>query len=201
MQRAMIFIDFENFDIAKFNYYGRNHTANPKLNFNLLPQRIVEMLPQSHTLIKTFLFAPKPDEFLMQDFKKAKRYDWLDGMKNQRYFTVIEGRHCSKPAPGHTYSTMDIANPNSYIVEEKGTDVNLATHVITKGFMNAYDTAIIVSGDTDYIPVLDTLNMLGKATVMVGVQGQNMIPFVQHSDNQILLDNRIFRKCLLLSAV
>ena len=51
--------------------------------------------------------------------------------------------------------------------------------------MNAYDTAIVMSGDTDYIPVLDILNTMGKATVVVGVRGQNLFQFMRHSDNQI----------------
>lgn len=91
---------------------------------------------------------------------------------------------------------MDITKPNSYYVEEKGTDINLASHLITKGFMNAYDTAVIMSGDTDYIPVLDILNTLGKTTVIVGIHGQNLFQFRHHSDDQIMLDDDFFQTCL-----
>ena len=76
MQKAMVFIDFENFDIAKYNYYKKKSlddakkearekgeheptTApvnNPRLDFNKLPQKIVELLPNQHILVKTFLF-------------------------------------------------------------------------------------------------------------------------------------------------
>lgn len=62
--------------------------------------------------------------------------------------------------------------------------------------MNAYDTAIIMSGDTDYIPVLDVLNTLGKTTVVVGVEGQNLRQFIHHSDDQLLLNDTLFQKCL-----
>lgn len=216
MQRAMLFIDFENFDIAKYNYYKRKAledaqkaardqglpepaTAtvnNPKLDFNELPKKVVQLLPEPHVLVKTFLFAPKPDNFLMNDPRRERTYNWINGLKNQKYFTVVEGTHSARPVSGYTYKTMDVTNLASYYVVEKGTDVNLATHIITKGFMNAYDTAVIMSGDTDYIPVLDTLNMLGKATVVVGIQGQNMNQFIHHSDDQILLDDATFQLCL-----
>lgn len=216
MQRAMLFIDFENFDIAKYNYYkrkalddarkaAREHSLpepdtapvhNPRLDFNKLPREVVQLLPTDHVLVKTFLFAPKPDSFLMDDARRAGTYNWINGLKNQKYFTVVEGTHSARPVAGFSYRTMDIANPASYYVVEKGTDVNLATHIITKGFMNAYDTAVIMSGDTDYIPVLDTLNMLGKATVVVGIQGQNLYQFIHHSDDQIILDDAIFQHCL-----
>jgi len=216
MQRAMVFIDFENFDIAKYNYYKRRSleeaqekaagaglpipitvpVTNPRLDFNELPKKVVELLPEKHVLVKTFLFAPKPDQFLIADPRRAGTYNWINGLKNQKYFTVVEGTHSARPVSGFTYKSMSISNPGSYYVEEKGTDINLAAHLITKGFMNAYDTAIIMSGDTDYIPVLDILNMLGKNTVVVGVQGQNLYQFLHHSDDQLLIDDALFQTCL-----
>lgn len=216
MRKAMVFIDFENFDIAKYNYYKKkaldkakeearrnglpeptSATADiPRLDFNELPKQVVGLLGRDHILIKTFLFAPKPDQFLMTDDRRAGVYNWINGLKNQKHFTVVEGTHSARPVAGYTYKTMDITNPGSYYVVEKGTDINLAAHLITKGFMNAYDTAIIMSGDTDYIPVLDILNTFGKTTVVVGVRGQNLHQFVQHSDDQILIDDTLFQNCL-----
>ena len=216
MQRAMLFIDFENFDIAKYQYYKKRcydvaveaahiageptptnvPTHNPRLDFNQLPKKVVELLPEPHILVKTFLFAPKPDQFLMNDTRRASTYNWINGLKNQRYFTVVEGTHSARPVSGYTYKTMDVSKPETYYVEEKGTDINLAAHLITKGYMNAYDTAVIMSGDTDYIPVLDILNSIGKTTVVVGVKGQNLRQFIQHSDDQILIDDDLFQNCL-----
>lgn len=215
MLKAMVFIDFENFDIAKYHYYknfSENSTVagptnfdsveekpciyNPRLDFNFLPKNIVSLLSQPHALVKTLLFAPKPDDFLMQDTRRQSTYNWITGMKNQNYFTVIEGRHVARPVAGFTYQTMDINNPKSFFVEEKGTDVNLAAHVVSKGLHNAFDTAVIVSGDTDYIPVMDIMNTIGKSVVVVGVDGQNLFPFKHHSDAQIILDDVFFQTCL-----
>lgn len=201
MLKAMVFIDFENFEINKNNYYRSitpegERTVYPKIDYNILPQKLVEKLNLPHALVKTFLFAPKPDDFLMNDSRRVNTYNWINGMKNQDYFTVVEGTHSARPVSGYTYSTMSIDNPSSYYVEEKGTDVNLGAHLITKGFMNAYDTAIIMSGDTDYIPVLDILNTLGKSVVIVGVKNQNLFKFKHHSDEQIVLDESFFNQCL-----
>ena len=212
----MVFIDFENFDIAKNNYYKQKSLTaaqniarqqgqpiptsvpinSPKLDFNKVPKEVVNLLPTEHSLVKTFLFAPKPDAFLMNQQWRANTYNWINGLKNQDYFTVIEGTHSARPVAGYTYDTMDINNSSSFYVEEKGTDVNLAAHLITKGFLNAYDTAVVMSGDTDYIPVLDILNTLGKSIVIVGVFGQNLFQFKHHSDKQIVLDDTFFTKCL-----
>ena len=90
---------------------------------------------------------------------------------------------------------MDPTNSESFYIDEKGTDVNLAVHAISKGLHNAYDTAIIVSGDTDYIPVMDTLNSVGRTVIVVGVNGQPLQKFKQHSDMQLTLDDELFQRC------
>lgn len=199
MQRAMVFIDFENFDIAKRTYYKKilgSGCTYPKIDFNTFPRELVKLLLQEHILIKTFLFAPKPDDFLMQDKTRQSTYNWISGMKNYDYITVIEGSHSARPVPGCEYSDRNINDQKTYYVEEKGTDINLAVHLITKGFLHAYDTAIIISGDTDYIPALDVLNTIGKTVIIVGIQGQSLFKFKHHSDAQITLDDEFFKKCL-----
>ncbi len=41
--------------------------------------------------------------------------------------------------------------------EEKQTDVHIALKMLEDGIDNRFDTAILVSGDTDFVPVLSTL--------------------------------------------
>lgn len=50
--------------------------------------------------------------------------------------------------------------PEGYI--EKGIDILLATDMVSLAFRNAYDTAILVSGDSDYVPVVKEIQELGK---------------------------------------
>ena len=38
-----------------------------------------------------------------------------------------------------------------YVTEEKGSDVNIAAHLLMDGFQNRYEVAIVVSGDSDLI--------------------------------------------------
>ena len=52
---------------------------------------------------------------------------------------------------------------------EKGIDVKLATDLLVGAFDNKYDTAIIVSSDTDLIPVIDIIRKkLGKKVEYIG---------------------------------
>jgi uncharacterized LabA/DUF88 family protein len=192
----MIFIDFENFNIALIDHYRKLGTPTVRLDYNTLPLKLVERLPGvNNRLIKTFLFAPKPDGFLMQDTRRKATYDWINGLKNQKYFTVIEGQHLARPVSGLEFTDMDINKPGSFYVVEKGTDVNMAAHLITKGLLHAYDTALLVSGDSDYIPIMDILNTIGKTTVSIGVKGQNLSRLREHSDDIMLLDRAFFDTC------
>jgi len=46
--------------------------------------------------------------------------------------------------------------------EEKGSDVNLATYLLLDGFQNAYDTAVLVTNDSDLLePLRVVRNVLG----------------------------------------
>ena len=48
--------------------------------------------------------------------------------------------------------------------EEKGSDVNLATYLLFDGFRNDYDTAIVISNDSDLLePIRIVRGELGKA--------------------------------------
>ncbi len=63
---------------------------------------------------------------------------------------------------------MPLAPPKSGYVkviktEEKGSDVNLALHVLSDGYKNAYDVAIIISNDSDLLlPIQFIKQELGK---------------------------------------
>ncbi|MBE7533949.1 MAG: NYN domain-containing protein [Chloroflexi bacterium] len=63
---------------------------------------------------------------------------------------------------------MPLAPPkNGYVkvikTEEKGSDVNLALHLLSDGYKNAYDVAVIVSNDSDLLlPIQFAKKELGK---------------------------------------
>jgi uncharacterized LabA/DUF88 family protein len=46
---------------------------------------------------------------------------------------------------------------------EKKVDINIALDIISLAYENAYDTAILVSGDGDFVPVVAKVKELGKA--------------------------------------
>lgn len=194
MQRAMVFIDYENFEIARRKLYKKQQTQLPRLDLVLLPKRIIESIPLEMNLVKTFLFAPRPEGILAQDEHRMNTYNYLKGLENTNFFTVISGRHCARPTD-KDFNSIDLRDKKTYYVTEKGTDINIAAQVLTKAFHNSYDTAIIVSGDTDYLPVYDILNTIGKTVIVVVVNGQNINTLKRHTDQQVFLDLDFLESC------
>jgi uncharacterized LabA/DUF88 family protein len=196
MVRIMVFIDFENFNIALVNYYNSLAKPLPRLDYKAMPIELIKRLPVDGYVAKTVLCAPKPDDFLMNIDQRRNTYNWINGLKNIDYYTVIEGDHIARPVSGFSKKTMTPDNPASYFVVEKGTDINMATEIVSKAFLNAYDTAVIISGDSDYIPILKLLSLVGKNSVMVGVKGQNLNRIKPYIDQAIILDESFFATCL-----
>ena len=202
MLKAMVFIDMENFDIAKYNYYKSISTESavkaPKIDYTKMSQLLVRLSNDNAVLLKTVIFAPKPDDFLINDPIRKAKYDWVKKLNDRNYISVVEGRHVARPSAGFTQTTMNISERNSYYVVEKGTDVNLAATAISMAASNSFDIAIIVSGDTDYIPVMDILSHMGKLVSTVCVKNQSISRFKAHSDIQLVLDSSFFNQCSII---
>ena len=189
MLRGMVFVDHMNFNIALNDYYRTLGQKTPNLDYNTVFRGIVSKIPNvGYT--KAIIFAPEPDQFLMQDTYLYGYYKWVQGMKNARYLDVIEGRYIGRPVDDTI--PMDIADRKSYYKVEKGTDINLAIHALSKGYNNAYDVAFVVSADTDYISLYKQLKSLGKIVIVVAVHGQQLGKVIPEVDDYIILDDTLF---------
>jgi uncharacterized LabA/DUF88 family protein len=84
---------------------------------------------------------------------------------------IIEGHYLSHP------KRMFLANPQPgspktvevIFTEEKGSDVNLAAHLLFDGFENAYDCAIVVSADSDLATPIEMVRTKLAKTVNVQI--------------------------------
>ena len=195
MLRTMLFIDYENFEIARralyYNQEGVKRT--PFINWNTLPQNIIDALGGDLRLIKTYLFVPEQDDFLQQDETRRKRYDYLLNLDNLDHVSVVRGRHETRPARSDV--PMSIDDKDSYRIAEKGTDVNIATQLLVKAFNNGFDVAVVLSGDKDYIPVYDILDTLGKLVIVVAVEGQSLHWLKTHSDRRMHMSLSLLKTC------
>ena len=191
MLRTMVFIDYQNFNINLQNHFKNNGSKIRSINYQELAKTINSKLPLKSQVIKTYLFAYKPCDQLMKLEKYSKYYDWLQKVKTTPYFEVIEGRQELRNIKG---VKLDITDSKTYTTEEKETDINLATHMLAKGFQNAYDIAILVSGDTDYIKVVETLHNIGKTVVIAHFKHQIIEKYNGIIDAHITLYDNVLNK-------
>ena len=192
MLKAIIFVDHMNFDISLRSYYHKLGKPCVYLDYSKLFPKIVEQTQIPNTVyVKTYVFIPKPDDFLMQDSKIASFYEWEKGFANFQRVDVVEGRLVSRATSES--KEKDIADDSTFYKIEKGTDVNLAVHAVSLAQLNAYDIGIFLSSDTDYIMVYDKLRSFGKIVVQIGLPGQPIGLLREHADECITLDDHFFR--------
>ncbi len=110
------------------------------------------MLPQNHIhQIKYFTAQVKPRPHDPQ--QPIRQQIYLRALATLPNVTIIYGHYLS-----HTVK-MPLANPPAqgpkYVdvikTEEKGSDVNLATHLLCDAFRNVFEVAVVVSNDSDLV--------------------------------------------------
>lgn len=72
-------------------------------------------------------------------------------------------------------------------IREKGTDVKMATDLIIGAIDNHYDTAILISSDTDLIPALQYIRYKKKKVEYVGFSHSPSFGLQKHADFSRLL--------------
>jgi len=73
---------------------------------------------------------------------------------------------------------------------EKGVDVQIATDILIGAYENLYDTAILVSSDTDLIPALAKAREKGKQIEYIGFSHKPSYGLITHSDIRRLLTKK-----------
>ena len=69
---------------------------------------------------------------------------------------------------------------NHGVYHEKGVDVKIAVDLLTGAYENSYDTAILLSSDTDLIPAIQKVRALGKAVEYIGFAHRPSLGLQKH---------------------
>jgi len=136
MERVCIFIDGSNF------YHGLKAASLPtNIHFNALAQRLCA----GRHLMRTYYYNVRVDQAAdPQRYSAQQRF--FESLRDMPYVEVKLGRLVPR---GATWV-------------EKGVDVRLAVDMLSLAFRDAYDTAILISGDGDFAAVVQAVKDLGK---------------------------------------
>ncbi len=139
-ERVAIFIDGNNF------YHSLKRANISDISFEDLIKEIVK----EGVLANVFYYiAPLDIEHNEEKYWKHQKF--LDKLRAIPKFNVVL---CTL----RKYKKED----GSISFEVKGDDIHLANDLLVGAYENLYDTAILVSGDEDFIPIVKTAQRLNK---------------------------------------
>ena len=136
-EKVAVFIDGSNL------YNGmRDNLANTRVNLQVL----IRQLLGKRQLYRAYYYnAPLTDDY-ENDLREGQSR-FFESLRRIPYVTVRLGR-------------LHRRHDGSLV--EKGIDVAIAVESLSLAYENAYDTAVIVSGDGDYVELVEALKRKGK---------------------------------------
>ena len=165
-QRTIAYID-------GFNLYFGLRESGYRRYYWLNVKRLMEnLLLADQELVMTKYFTARisasasPGCMALAENLRAKRErqsDFLEALATLPDFAIFYGHYLHKPTTcrkcGHCWADH----------EEKMTDVNIATELLRDAFEDRFDTAILLSADSDLVPPIRVIRELfpGKRVVVV----------------------------------
>lgn len=129
-----------------------------------------ELLRGDQQLVETKYFTARiaggkagdpPGKARHLDAKRKRQSDFLEVLGTLQGLRIYEGHYLGKDVQcrqcGSSWRTH----------EEKMTDVQIATEMLTDAFQDAFDVALVVSGDSDLVPPIRAVRRLFRAKRVV----------------------------------
>jgi len=174
MNRVAIFIDGSNF------YHGCRNAlpAGTAVDFSALARKLVG----ERQLIRIYFYTA-----VVRRADGEQRYEnqqkFLERLNHLDYFQVKLGR----------------LMPRGNTVVEKGVDVNIAVDMLRYAYSDAYDTAILVTGDGDFATAVEAVKDRGKHVENAYFAVGRSQELQRVCDRFIQLDETYLLDCLLRS--
>jgi uncharacterized LabA/DUF88 family protein len=172
-ERVMVFIDGSNLYHSLKNIFSRTDLDIGKFSRKLLGRR---------DLIRIYYYNAK-----VGLKEEPERY-----RHQQTFFAGVNAIPYSELRLGRLVYT----NWPSVPPYEKGIDVQLTTDMLTHSFKNNYDVAILVAGDSDFAPALQSVKDNGKhvEVALFGRAGTSQ-QLRKVSDRVITINSRFLHGC------
>ncbi|MEO0180150.1 MAG: NYN domain-containing protein [candidate division WOR-3 bacterium] len=138
-KRTIIFIDAQALLKGAWKACKKDFRVN---HFNLIKD-----LSLNRDLIRVYMYdGIYPEEAIQFAEERRKKLAWA---------SEFWGR-------GITVKLIDMRESGRGTYRQKGVDVRIASDMLTLAFRDAYDVAVLVSGDGDFGEVIDEIKGMGK---------------------------------------
>lgn len=145
MKKVYVYVD-------SFNLYYGALKPNPSYKWLNIEKLVTSLLPDNNYSIEKIKFCTARVSASEFDLDKPVRqniyFRALSTLKNLKF---IWGKYKSKPI--RIQITKDVKIQGKTF-EEKGTDVNVAVHMVHDAYENNFDVAVLISNDSDVAEAL-----------------------------------------------
>jgi len=149
MDRVAVFIDGSNF-YNKLKDVGIRHT--PKFDYRGLAEWLAHGRTLTYCGYYIGVVRAKPGDAKAEAMKN-QQVNLFNNLQSKRQLITVQQGYIME---------------NHGVYHEKGVDVKIAVDMLTGAYEGNYDTAILLSSDTDLIPVIQKVRVLGKAVEYIG---------------------------------
>jgi len=171
MERVIVFIDGSNV-----------FHAIKSLNIRIDYSKLVNFLVEDRRLIRAYFYGAVPQE---KDLKKNSP-EWESFLRQKRFLEELA-------LQGIKVKTANLRRLPSGEFFEKEVDIMLATDMLSLAYKNAYDTAVLVTGDSDFSYTVEEIQSLGKRVENASFKSTSSHILRKVCDRFTLLDDYIDR--------
>lgn len=183
--RVLVYVDGFN-----LYYRGLKNTPYKWLNLEALSR---EFIRGDEALVGIKYFTADVSPRSGDPEAHVRQQVYLRALRTIPELSMYKGRFLPK-----TKTRPLVSNPMRYVevhdTEEKGSDVNLASHLLNDAHLDRFDTAFVVSQDTDLCEPLRMVNKdLGKTIGVIwlerstpGRRHRSVSNFIKHANPSIL---------------
>ncbi len=174
-ERISIFIDGNNFYFGLKKIYGDYFKAM-KFNF----EEFCKFIANKREIINIFYYNAPLD--ITKDIEKYKlQQKFFDKISRIPKFNLILCKMVKRRIRG--------TNEFYYVLKED--DIHMAVDLVKGAFKNFYDTAILISGDGDFVPAVKVAREEGKKVENIYFKRSASTNLKQNCDESMMLNKNV----------
>src|SRR3989338_3295200 len=152
-EKVIVFIDGSN----HYNIIKRLLPKNKPMDFNF--DKFIKTIVGDRKLVRIYYYtAPLDIAYDAKGYANQQRF--FDKIKRIQNFKLVLCRMQKVKINGKT------------VYQVKEDDIQLAVDMVKLAYNNAYDTAILVSSDGDFVPAVKAIKEIGKNVENIGFENK-----------------------------
>lgn len=158
-----------------FNLYYRMLRANPQYKWLNPVQLAQNILRPENVVTRLNYYTARVSSRAYDPDAPARQATYLEALVSVPEIAIHQGSFLTSE-PWMPLAQPPEAKPTGYVwtqptpdrvkvvkTEEKGSDVNLATHLVRDAFLNTFDVAVLITNDSDLVePIRVVIQETGK---------------------------------------